>query len=67
MMYRYYTTQREPMVGSIPRGAERIVFFDDRIFVDKIARRAWGYAEYKSKLSDDDISDYELCEVVIDD
>lgn len=62
MNYRYYTTQRPPMMGCIPKGASEIAFFDDRIFVADIGREAWGYAEYERKLSAEEIADYELVE-----
>lgn len=60
--YRYYATQRPPMLGSIPRGAFDVVCFDDRIFVAEIGRQAWGYAVYDHKLSRQDVDNYELVE-----
>ena len=67
MNYRYYTTQRPPMMGCIPKGASKIVFFDDRTFVADIGREAWGYAEYGHQLSAEEIADYELVEGDTDD
>ena len=62
MAYRYYATQRPPMLGCIPKGASEVVFFDERPFVEEIGRPAWGYAEYSRKLTDDEITEYELVE-----
>lgn len=67
MTFRYYTTQRPPMLGCIPNGAASVACFDDRQFVEEIGRRAWGYADYPRKLTDEEIKDYELTERNADD
>lgn len=67
MAYRYYTTQRPPMVGCIPRGGSHVVFLDEKPLIKEIGRQAWGYAEYDRKLTDEEIADYELVEGNTDD
>lgn len=62
MKHRYYTTQRPPAMGCIPKGAVEVGFFADKMFVADIGREAWGYAEYGHKLSAEEIADYELVE-----
>lgn len=60
LLYRYYTTQRPPEPGAIPRGAERVKAYDWRTFEPEIGREAYGYAEYRYPLKEQEISDYEL-------
>ncbi len=59
-MYRYYTTQRPPMPGSIPKdGLISVVSFDRRTRVEHIGE-CWGYAMYKHRLTPAAMKDYEL-------
>lgn len=59
--YRYYTLYRPPMPGGIPKqGLLSIHEYEDRLLVTSINRWAWGYAEYSRKLTEKEISDYEL-------
>jgi len=61
--YKYYSTQRPVDIGTFPKfGNEpiRIENFDERIFVEGGAFRAWGYLEYAAPLTDKQIDDYEL-------
>lgn len=59
---RYYSTQRPVMPGGLPRNMdiEKIENFDTRIFCEEIGREAWGYIEYRSLLSDEEMDLYEL-------
>lgn len=65
-MFRYYTTQRPPMPGCIPKGAVDVVFLDDKPYIAEIGRNAWGYAVYDHKLPRREIEDYELVEYKAD-
>lgn len=63
MNYRYYSTQRPVGPGTFPQkdGREWIVnFFGGKIQCEEIDREAWGYIEYPSPLTDEEIRDYEL-------
>ncbi len=59
-IFRYYTTQRPPSIGCIPKGACEVVFLDDNPIIADIGRRAWGYADYARELSEDEVEAYEL-------
>ena len=49
-MYRYYSTLRPITPGAYPKPADNpamlIHNFDNREYVGKIGREAWGYVEY---------------------
>jgi len=57
---RYYTTQRPPGPGTIPKGATNVVTFDKRTYVPELGREAWGYVEYGKPLDSKVAADYEL-------
>lgn len=67
-LYRYYSAQRPVDIATYPRwrkddGNEtvaNIVNFDSRIPVEGESFSAWGYIEYTTPLSDQEILDYEL-------
>lgn len=60
-MFRYYTLNRPPMPGGIPKnGLECVHSYDTRLLVTTVNRWAWGYAEYSRPLTPKEISDYEL-------
>ena len=61
-MYRYFTTQRPPMIGCVPNGMKAVVDFAEKVFVNSIGREAWGYVLYDKKLTEQQIADYELTE-----
>lgn len=65
-VHRYYCLQRPPAPGTIPRGVINIEYWDARPFVSEINHHAWGYVEYERKLTDAEISDYELAPAGID-
>lgn len=53
-MYRYYFLLRPPAPGTHPRGATKVVSFDQKEFVQEIEREAWGYVEYGKPISNSD-------------
>lgn len=59
---RYYSTQRPVMPGGFPKkiDIEKIENFDTKIFCEEIGREAWGYIEYGTALSSEDVYSYEL-------
>lgn len=59
-MNRYYLTERPPMPGTIPRGCINIMDFGRKKYVQEIDREAWGWVEYEWKLTQEEISNYEL-------
>lgn len=70
-MWRYYSTERPLTPGAIPRQREavevvnydeqrRLVWMDDDS-ADQV--RAWGYAEYRERLTPKEVEQYELLEV----
>lgn len=62
-VYVYYTPQRPPAPGTIPkRGLLNAHTFADRSYVEQIGRRVWGMAFYNRKLTREEIEDYELIE-----
>lgn len=59
--HRYYVTQRPIDLGTIPNAqSAHITNFADRTMVDEIGRYAYGYVEYDTPLTKQEISDYEL-------
>lgn len=64
---RHYSTQRPVMPGGFPKPQGNKVLeihnFDTRQYVDEIGREAWGWIEYESSLSQDDMTQYELAPV----
>lgn len=62
MNYRYYLTQRPPSLGCQPNGAVNIVTYNEITYIVAIRYGAYGYAEYDRKLTDQEISEYELIE-----
>lgn len=59
-MYRYYLTQRPPMPGASPRHPGMIMADYGYKKCVYSGIKAWGHADYPQKLSDRDITDYEL-------
>lgn len=60
-VYRYYTIFRPPGPGAVPsKGLVRVAGFDDRVHVPSQRLRVWGWAEYNRKLTEREISQYEL-------
>ena len=62
MMYRYLCTNRPPMPGGIPKGAVNVECFEPYRAEDPGGHPCivWGAVEYARKLTEDEISDYEL-------
>lgn len=59
--YRYYTLNRPPMPGGIPKdGLLSVQCYDTRLLVIAINRWAWGYVEYSRPLTAEEISNHEL-------
>lgn len=65
-MYRYYSILRPVAPGTFPKKAlvTDIVNFDNRKFCPEINREAWGYIEYESPLSKEDMNDYDLVQEI---
>ncbi len=61
--YRYYLRMRPPMPGAVPNGREVVDSedFGDRTLVPHIGM-AWGWVEYESPLTQEQIDGYELAE-----
>ena len=64
MSYKYYSTERPVMPGSFPKPQGNTVLnienFNDRSYVAKIGREAWGFIEYEKPISPVLLDDYEL-------
>lgn len=60
IVYRYYTLQRPPAPGAIPPGAVNVGEFYQKSMVDKINRKAWGFADYPKRLDVQTVHQYEL-------
>lgn len=67
MKYRYYLTQRAPSPGAQPGGFIAMKDFETRRLC--VARdplegdqyfKAWGHVDYKEKLTEKQVEDYEL-------
>lgn len=60
--YRYYSTQRPVSIGTYPKSQKTINMtnFNERKIVDEIGREAWGYVEYESPLTEQEMNQYEL-------
>lgn len=61
MTYRYHLPMRPPSIGTHPKGAVQVFTFDKRETLDD-GRKSWGWVEYDHKLTDKEVSDYELYE-----
>lgn len=60
--YRYYSTQRPIAPGTtLKEGCVGVVNFDEKIYVPKIKREAWGFVDYDRPLTKEEIKEYELC------
>lgn len=57
-MYRYALTERPPSIGTQPRGAKNIVAFKNKQDFKGII--CYGYVEYDTALTEDQIKEYEL-------
>lgn len=62
MNYRYYLTQRGPGPFCQPKKTINTHDYGIKIFIGLIGCFVWGYAEYDRKLTDKEISEYELIE-----
>ena len=65
-MHRYYLTERPADMGTFPNKKDNkpttIFNFDKKIYIRGIKHEAWGYVSYVNKLTQKEISDYELME-----
>lgn len=61
-MFRYYSTQRPVLPGGFPQNAEveKNENFDTKIFCEEIGREAWGYIEYRTELTKEEVDAYEF-------
>lgn len=62
-MYRYYLLMRGPGPGCQPKIAMNIHDFGGKKDIGFMGYRAWGYVEYKEKLTRLQKQEYELLEV----
>ena len=60
-MYRYALTERPPSIGTQPRGTKNIVSFENKQYFKGIM--CYGYVEYDTALTEEQIKEYELREV----
>ena len=64
-MYRYYSTESPVSLGTYPKTKDNtpvnIKNFETKIYVPEISHEAYGYLEYENKLTDKQVSAYELC------
>lgn len=62
--YRYYSTQRPVSPGTYPKpqGNEVLAIenYSSPSYITEIGRKAWGYIEYKLKVADILLNDFEL-------
>lgn len=61
-IYKYYTVRRPPDIGSVPKDFVNIKSYGELKQLEKSGYHAWGEVEYKRKLTDKEIYDYELLE-----
>lgn len=60
-VFAYYTTQRPPVMGAVPRGGLLYTHcYEKRSYVERIDRMAWGCAVYNRRLSPQEVADFEL-------
>lgn len=63
-MFRYYSTLRPITPGAYPKPADNpamlIHNFDNREYVGKIGREAWGYVEYNNPLTKEQIEAFDF-------
>lgn len=68
MIYKYYSTYRPVSIGTFPKDRdnrpEQIVNFDSRIWVEDDSFQAWGYLLYNQPLTQKQIENYQLKEVL---
>ena len=67
MVYRYYLKLRAPSPGAQPSGFVAMKDYGTKqlctvtdIFFDNIYFKAWGYVDYKEKLSVKQVEDFEM-------
>lgn len=60
MKFRYFLPLRPVSLGTQPNGFTNYENFEKRQFCPEIGHEAWGWVEYESSLSDDQIRDYDL-------
>jgi len=57
----YYSTQRPISPGAYPKqDAGNFVNFDEKTYIQRLGREAWGYIYYHKPLPEDVARDYEL-------
>ena len=58
---KYYSVLRPVSIGTFPKdGAQEIVNFDSRIYIESIGRDAWGWIEYDRELSKREYESWDL-------
>lgn len=63
-LYSYYTVKRPPDIGTVPKDFVDVKSYGERKQVLQDGTQAWGEVTYKRKLTDNEISSYELVEFV---
>lgn len=60
-LYRYFLPYRPPMPGAMPKeGIVEMFAQDQRQKMNGCDRPVWGWVQYDRKLTDKEVSDYEL-------
>lgn len=63
-VYKYYTVKRPPDIGTVPKDFVDVKSYGERKQVLQDGTQAWGEVIYNRKLTDKEVSDYELLENV---
>ena len=58
MIYRYATLERPPAPGAIPRAG--LLACGDQIGHAPSGRHMWGWAEYRRKLTEEELHEWEM-------
>ena len=59
-VYRYYTINRPPSPGAVPKGFVAVKVWGSRPYVSEIGHTAWGTVDYDHPLSHQEVRAYEL-------
>ena len=67
-MFKYYLLFRGPGPGALPQRKNNLIIdiedYGERKVIEEIGHHAWGFVEYQHKLTNEDIYNYELVEVI---
>lgn len=60
MVYRYYCLYRPQAPGAVPKGMVGMEETMEDTYFPQIECTAWGYVDYTRRLTDEEVSQYEL-------